>query len=89
MPKKRTPKVRETVSLYNAKTKLSALVERASEGEEIVISKSGKPKAKLVPLEDMRPRREPGKGRGAWKVRDDFDAPLPDEMRSEFEGEPE
>ena len=89
MSKKRTPKVRETLSLYNAKTKLSALVDRAAEGEEIVISKSGKPKAKLVPLEDMRPRREAGRGRGAWKVEDDFDAPLPDEMRLAFEGDPE
>jgi prevent-host-death family protein len=78
--------VRETVSLYRAKTTLSALVERAAEGEEIVITKSGKPKAKLVPLEDVRPERTPGKGRGAWIVRDDFDAPLPDEIRAAFEG---
>ena len=85
MPK-RPPLVRETVSLYNAKTQLSALVERAAEGEEIVISKSGKPKAKLVPLEDVRPRRAPGKGRGAWKVGEDFDAPLPDDIRLAFEG---
>jgi antitoxin (DNA-binding transcriptional repressor) of toxin-antitoxin stability system len=39
---KRPPMVRETVSLYRAKSTLSALVERAAEGEEIVISKSGK-----------------------------------------------
>ena len=58
----RRPVVRETVSLYDAKTRLSALVERAAEGEEIVISKSGKPKAKLVPLDDVRPLRTPGKG---------------------------
>lgn len=89
MSKKRPPVVRETVSLYNAKTHLSALVDRASEGEEIVISKSGKPKAKLVPLEDLRPLREPGKGRGSWKVADDFDAPLPDDMRAALEGEEE
>ena len=79
--------VRETVSLYEAKTSLSALVERAAGGEEIVISKSGKPKARLVPLDDVRPLRKAGRGRGAWKVRDDFDAPLPEEIRSAFEGE--
>ena len=33
----------ETVSLYDAKTHLSQLVERAAEGEEIMISKNGKP----------------------------------------------
>jgi antitoxin (DNA-binding transcriptional repressor) of toxin-antitoxin stability system len=58
----------------------------ASEGEEIVISKSGKPKAELVPLEDLRPERTPEKGRGAWTVRDDFDAPLPEDIRAAFEG---
>lgn len=77
--------VRETVSLYQAKTKLSALVDRAAEGEEIVISKSGKPKAKLVPLEDRRPQRVPGKGRGRWTVGEDFDAPLPDDVASGFD----
>jgi prevent-host-death family protein len=38
----------EAVNLYEAKTGLSALVEQAAEGEEIVIAKNGKPKAKLV-----------------------------------------
>ncbi len=85
---KRHPVVRETVSLYDAKTTLSALVERAAAGEEIVISKSGKPKAKLVPLEDVRPLREPGRGRGQWKVADDFDAPLPEDTSRAFGGPP-
>ena len=83
MPK--PPVVRETVSLYRAKTTLSALVDRAAEGEEIVISKSGKPKAKLVPLDDQRPQRAPGRGRGAWRVGRDFDAPLPDDVVAAFE----
>jgi len=81
------PIVRETVSLYEAKTNLSALVERAAGGEEIVISKSGRPKARLVPLDDVRPLRRPGRGRGMWRVGDDFDAPLPEAVRRAFEGE--
>jgi len=81
--------VRETVSLYEAKTHLSGLVERAAAGEEIVISKSGKPKARLVPLDDRRPLREPGKGRGRWTVSDDFDAPLPDPLLRDWSGETE
>jgi prevent-host-death family protein len=76
--------VRETVSLYEAKTNLSALVERASSGEEIVIAKSGRPKARLVPLGEVGHLRTPGKGRGRWKVRRDFDDPLPDELLSGF-----
>jgi prevent-host-death family protein len=78
------PVVRETIALYEAKTHLSSLVDRASAGEEIVISKSGKPKARLVPLGSVHPRREPGKGRGRWSVSDDFDAPLPPKLLRAF-----
>ncbi len=39
------------VNIYEAKTQLSSLVERAAKGEEIVIAKAGKPMAKLTPLE--------------------------------------
>jgi prevent-host-death family protein len=84
MPRK--PVVRETVSLYEAKTQLSQLVERAAAGEEIVIAKSGRPRARLVPLEDTRALRVPGKGKGRWRLRRDFDAPLPDEVIRGFEG---
>ncbi len=84
MPRK--PVVRETVSLYQAKTQLSRLVERAAAGEEIVIAKSGRPRARLVPLEDTRALRVPGKGKGHWRVRRDFDAPLPEEVLRDFEG---
>jgi prevent-host-death family protein len=38
------------VNLYEAKTQLSSLVERAAKGEEIVIAKAGKPLARLMPL---------------------------------------
>lgn len=79
------PVVRETVSLYEAKTKLSELVERASRGEEIVIAKSGKPRALLVPLGATKPLRVPGRGRGQWRVKRGFDAPLPDDILDDFE----
>jgi prevent-host-death family protein len=82
----RKPVVRETVSLYQAKTQLSRLVDRAAEGEEIVISKSGRPRARLVPLEDTRELRVAGRGKGKWRVGRDFDAPLPDTLVREFEG---
>lgn len=36
------------VNLYEAKTQLSSLVERAAKGEEIVIAKAGKPMARLA-----------------------------------------
>ena len=85
MPKSRKTVVRETVTLYEAKTHLSELVERAARGEEIVIAKSGKPKAVLVPLSDTRAERKPGRGRGQWRVGRNFDAPLPPDVASTFE----
>ncbi|MGH7516879.1 MAG: type II toxin-antitoxin system Phd/YefM family antitoxin [Gemmatimonadales bacterium] len=79
--------VRETVSLYHAKTHLSRLVDRAAAGEEIVIAKSGRARARLVPLEDQRGLRVPGKGRGKWRVGRNFDAALPDDLLQTFEAE--
>ena len=87
MPR-RVLKIRETVSLYQAKTNLSALVERVARGEEIVIAKSGTPKARLVPLEDTRPLRVAGRGKGKWKLGPGFDEPLPQEILEQFSGSP-
>ena len=47
----------ESVNMHEAKTHLSKLVERVEGGEQIVISRAGKPAAKLVPVE----RPQPGK----------------------------
>ena len=68
----------DQVNLYEAKTQLSRLVERASAGEEIVIAKAGKPVARLVPL--APPTRRPGQWKGQIVRSPDFDEPLPDEI---------
>ncbi|MGQ0639358.1 MAG: type II toxin-antitoxin system Phd/YefM family antitoxin [Gemmatimonadaceae bacterium] len=80
-PRKKPLQVSEPVSLYDAKTHLSELVDRAADGAEIVIAKSGKPKARLVPLakRDLKKRRIPGKERDEIWIAEDFDAPLPPE----------
>jgi prevent-host-death family protein len=91
MPRpKKARRVHEPVSLYEAKTHLSELVERAAAGEEIVIAKSGKPKARLVPLapKDTRHLRIPGRGKGKVWIAPDFDAPLPPEVLRLFGYEP-
>lgn len=75
-----------TVNMHEAKTHLSRLVEDASEGEEIVIAKAGKPVARLVAVRPMRKRRKLGWLKGKLEVPDDFDEPLPDEVMAEFEG---
>jgi len=75
-----------TVNLYEAKTHLSELVERAAAGEEIVIAKSGKPRARLVPLSEERAAPKPGLLKGRIWVADDFDDPLPPEILAAFMG---
>lgn len=74
------------VNLYEAKTQLSKLVERAAEGETIIIAKAGKPRARLVPLAAGRPRRTPGGWEGQVHIADDFDE-LPPDIQAAFEGE--
>lgn len=76
----------DTVNLYAAKSNLSKLVERAAAGEEIVIAKAGKPKAKLVPYRPVAEPRKPAHALGVTFVADDFDAAIP-EIEAAFEGE--
>lgn len=78
--------MRATVNMHEAKTHLSRLAERAAGGEEIVIARSGRPVAKLVPIEDERKPRKLGLWKGQVDVREDFDDPLPAEVQGRFEG---
>lgn len=39
-----------TVGAFEAKTHLSSLLERVAQGEEIIITRHGKPLARLVPV---------------------------------------
>ncbi len=75
----------ETVNIHEAKTHLSRLLERVSQGEEIVIAKAGKPVARLVAVTEKPKRREPGSAKGTLWYSDDFDAPLPEEIQRFFE----
>ncbi len=73
-------------NLYEAKTSLSSLVDRAAEGEVIYIAKAGKVKAKLVPTRTPRRPRRPGGWERKVTIAPDFDAPLPPEVQAGFEG---
>ncbi len=76
------------VNLYDAKTALSQLVDRAAAGEEIIIAKAGKPRAKLVPVRPTRAPRKPGGWEGRVRIGKAFNAPLPKALRDAFEGHP-
>jgi prevent-host-death family protein len=72
--------------MHEAKTKLSQLVERAEAGEDIVLSRNGKPVARIVPIATTSSLAAV---RGAWRDRlriaDDFDE-LPDDIAEAFGG---
>ncbi|AJY03061.1 type II toxin-antitoxin system Phd/YefM family antitoxin [Burkholderia sp. SIMBA_043] len=76
----------QTVNIHEAKTQFSRLVDAAAAGEEIVIAKAGKPTARLVPIEKTKVTRRFGGLKGKVRIRDDFDAPLPDDLIAAFEG---
>jgi prevent-host-death family protein len=52
----------KTFNMHQAKSQLSRLVERAEAGEEIIIARDGRPRARLVSLApERRPKRKPGR----------------------------
>jgi len=75
----------KTVNVHEAKTHLSRLLERVMQGEEVVIAKSGRPVARLVPVVERPKRRKPGSAKGQIFYSQDFDAPLPEEVLDSFE----
>jgi prevent-host-death family protein len=74
-----------TVNIHQAKTHFSKLIERVLAGEQVTIAKAGRPVARLVPLPPTAARRSPGSARGLIEIADDFEAPLPDDVRRAFE----
>lgn len=59
----------KTVSVLEAKTHLSALLEAVRQGEEVVITRRGEPVARLSPVAPARVEREPGdlRKRPGWE----------------------
>jgi prevent-host-death family protein len=73
------------MNLYEAKSQLSALVEEAAAGAEIIIAKAGVPRARLVAVK-VAAGRKPGGSRGRIRIAPDVDAPLPPQILSGFTG---
>lgn len=70
-------------NIHEAKTQLSKLIEKVLEGEEVVISKAGKPLVKLIAYQVNRELRKPGNWQGKVKMSADFDE-LPEEILKSF-----
>lgn len=74
------------VNIHDAKTNLSRLLARVAAGEEVIICKSGKPVARLIPVLPRPRRRVPGTWKDKVRIHDDFDAPLPAWVEDSFDG---
>lgn len=61
------------VNVYEAKSQLSALLNRVAAGEEVIIARHGRPVARLVGVADRPPRRTPGGWRSRVWIADDFE----------------
>lgn len=65
------------VNVHKAKTHLSRLLAEVAAGREVVIAKSGRPAARLAPIEPKRLTRKSGFLKGKIRISADFDSPLP------------
>jgi prevent-host-death family protein len=74
------------VNIYEAKTRLSQLVEEAAAGEDIVIARAGRPVARLTRLSSASRKRKLGLLDGRFRIPNDFNRPLPSEVLRSFEG---
>ena len=75
---------KSTVGVHEAKTHLSRLLDRVAAGEEIEIARRGEVVARLIPADRRRGARTLGFDAGTVVLHDDFDAPLPDDLRDAF-----
>jgi prevent-host-death family protein len=80
------PMSTQTLNVHEVKTQLSKLLEEVATGTEVIIEKAGKPMARLSPIEGSKPQIRFGVLKDKVKVADDFDAPLPEDVLSGFEG---
>ena len=72
------------VNIHEAKMYLLKLIEAASHGEETIITKAGKPIARLCPFEIEKPQRKFGVLKGKISIAENFDAPLPKKILQGF-----
>ena len=74
---------RTIIGMYDAKTNFSKLVSRAEAGEEIIVSRSGRPVVKLVAYSPPAKHRKPGRLKGLIEIKPGFDE-LPEGFAEAF-----
>jgi len=76
----------KVVTVHEAKTHLSSLLDDVGRGMEVIIAKAGKPVARLIPITVSVKQKRLGLLRGKIKIAGDFNAPLADDVLATFEG---
>ena len=75
-------------NIQQAKNQLSKLIEAVLQGEDVIISKAGKPLVKIIPYVANSEPRKPGYWKGKVTMAEDFDT-LPESVINSFMGEDE
>lgn len=75
----------KTVTIHEAKTNLSRLIEKACRGEEIIIARGHDPVVRLVPIAGTKGRRKLGILKGKLIVGPEFFEPLPEDELDRWE----
>ena len=75
----------QTYEVKGNRSHLSKLLKDVASGTDVIIVKAGKPMALISRIETGKPKIRFGILKGKAKVSEDFDAPLPDDLLSEFE----
>ena len=71
------------VTIHEAKTNLSRLINKAASGEEVIIARGAKPVARLVAIGEVKGKRVPGSLKGKLVVGPEFFESLPaDELKA-------
>jgi prevent-host-death family protein len=73
------------VTIHEAKTTLSRLIQKAASGQEVIIARGSKPVARLVPIGEINGQRKPGALKDKLVVGPEFFEPLPDRELSVWE----
>lgn len=77
----------KTVNIYEAKTRLSQLVEEVASGQDVVIARAGRPVARLTRLRRATGKRRLGLLDGRFRIPEDFNRPLPPAVVRAFEND--
>ncbi|GAC1529798.1 MAG: hypothetical protein NVS2B4_08340 [Ramlibacter sp.] len=74
------------MKIYDAKTRLSQLVDKAASGEDVVVSRNGKLLVRITRLLSSKRRVKFRLLKGKLAIPADFDAPLRDDVLAGFQG---